>query len=68
MINGIPQDGDEEDGSDRRWEAKFYSNIDPLELGDDADSVRPYGIAGAFTAAYTDVGKMVGAFGAHAPQ
>ena len=74
LINGIPQDGTDsaERRAERRWEAQFYSDID-LEVRDgvtqaDISRIRPYGIAGAFTAIYTDVGKMVGAFGAHAPQ
>ena len=67
LINGIPRDGAA--AAERQWEAQFYSNIDLSELDPAPQTrVRPYGIAGAFTATYTDVGKMVGAFGAHAPQ
>ena len=80
LIGGIPQDSTA-DVDQRRWEAKFYSDIDFEGLstgsGGAVERVRPYGIAGAFIAVYSEpapmadpedpntVGRMVGAFGAH---
>ena len=66
LINGIPRDGAELTANGRRSSTRTSTLRSSLEAR--RNRVRPYGIAGAFTATYTDVGKMVGAFGAHAPQ
>ena len=49
------------------WEAAFYSNLPNPQRGTtvDEEDATPTGIAGTFEAEYHDVGKMVGAFGAH---
>jgi len=52
------------------WEAAFYSNLPTAKRGGgtsgvDAEDATPTGIAGTFEAEYHNVGKMVGAFGAH---
>ena len=65
-IGGDPND-DENGGT---WEANFYSNLvdnDPKTNEDDMlrNGAIPSGIAGTFRATYDDVGRLVGAFGAH---
>ena len=53
------------------WEAAFYSNLPPTRRGGtdtgetNQEDATPTGIAGTFEAEYHNVGKMVGAFGAH---
>ena len=50
------------------WEAAFYSNLPDSQrdtsIPQDEDAV-PTGIAGTFQAAYHNVGRIIGAFGAH---
>ena len=43
------------------WEANFYSNLALAQR----TGVVPSGIAGTFEAEYTEVGRLIGAFGAH---
>ena len=43
------------------WEADFYSNLATGQR----TGVVPSGIAGTFEAEYTEVGRLIGAFGAH---
>ena len=50
-------DGNTEDGGN--WNGKFHSEIDSHV------DTYPDGVAGTFDAKYADVGRMVGAFGAH---
>ena len=53
------------------WEAAFYSNLPAAKRGGtttpavNEEDATPTGIAGTFEAEYHNVGKMVGAFGAH---
>ncbi len=51
------------------WEAAFYSNLPAAKRGGtgavNQEDATPAGIAGTFEAEYHNVGKMVGAFGAH---
>ena len=50
-------DGNTEDGGN--WNGEFHSEIDPHV------DTYPEGVAGTFEAKYAEVGRMVGAFGAH---
>ena len=49
------------------WEAAFYSNLPELQRTSDPqdEDAVPTGIAGTFEAAYHNVGKIIGSFGAH---
>ena len=48
------------------WEAAFYSNLpNDKRDGDDQEDATPTGIAGTFEAEYHNVGRIIGAFGAH---
>ena len=48
------------------WEAAFYSNLPSSQRtsGTEEDAV-PTGVAGTFEAEYQNVGRIIGAFGAH---
>ena len=50
------------------WEAAFYSDLpsaDRQRTSTDEEDAVPTGMAGTFEAAYHNVGRIIGAFGAH---
>ena len=48
------------------WEAAFYSNLPSSQrTSTENEDATPTGMAGTFEAAYHNVGRIVGAFGAH---
>ena len=50
--------GNTEDGG--MWDAKFFSDVD-------GSTAYPEGVAGTFDAKFSNVGRLIGAFGAHCP-